>query len=1029
LRASSQVNPENAGPPGDAPCLADAATPRPGRRFAPWLIPAAALALIPIFTLAQPGLPRTADGYVHLLRALEVRELLAAGVLLPGWAPHFYLGYGYPFFHFYAPGAHLLAGLAALTGLGVWRGVLGVQIAALLLYPTGAYLAARALFARLAAADAARPAALLSAALYLYAPLRFRELFIQGNLSQLLALGLLPWCAWLLAEAAARRDLRWSAGAGLALAALVYAHHPSAFLAFPFLAVYAAALALLGGSPVAGPLRRAGCAFLLGLLLSAAFWLPATLELRYVNIAAIESGMFNARLNLLPLAELLAPAQVLDDTAFNPAPPNSLGLLQAILAACGLAVAAAWGLRSAWMTHRTSSAEHPERSPASFAGHSRRMRSCPGRFRPGMPHAKRSTAQRKRPLLRSELALNAVKGCPDSAQEVVFLQAHPAAALWVIAGLLAASLALMLPAAAPVWERLPLARFIAFPWRLLGPALLWAALLGGAALYAFPRRARLPALLLLLILAPLSVAPYLFPRPFAPVAEPALAALARYELSGGARATASANEYLPLWVRDANPPVDLAEALADGRPLDRLDRASLPPGSQATPLVAGLLEDAYRVTLPQAAAVRLRRFFFPGWQGWLDGQPVPLGASDPFGLIEAALPAGEHELRVRYGMTPACRAGGLLALVGLAGTVGLGWVGWRWAATARRGSTERIAGHWRLRGASRSTQAPGWPVAAGMIVALTAVVLLGIGPHTRWFRARSPADAPLAMQHAVHARFANGIELLGYDLAETAPRQGDTLSVRLYWRTTNPQAENARPFLHLDAITGGQTWANQTKVHPGDKPTSTWLPGFYVVDDYRLTAPADTPPLVAELSAGLMDAAGERVALADGGDRAILARLHVRERRPLSAAQLPGRTATYRLGDAVQLVGHAVTIRPPTAGEAAGRPALDVTLYWRATRPLAADYTVFVHVSDEGGTRIAQGDGPPVDGLYPMSAWRPGQIVADHRRVALPPGSAADRLSVAVGLYTPADGARLPVMDSVGRRLPQDQIVLNPPGR
>jgi len=325
--------------------------------------------------------------------------------------------------------------------------------------------------------------------------------------------------------------------------------------------------------------------------------------------------------------------------------------------------------------------------------------------------------------------------------------------------------------------------------------------------------------------------------------------------------------------------------------------------------------------------------------------------------------------------------------------------------------------------------AAGWPAAAVVILALTAVVMLGIGPHTRWFRARSPVDAPRAMQHAVHARFANGIELLGYDLAEEAPRQGDTLSVRLYWRTVEPQAVDLRPFLHLNAITGGQTWANQTKVHGGDKPTRAWLPGFYVVDDYRLAVPLDTPPVVADLSAGLMDAAGERVLLADGGDRAILARLHVRERHPLSAAQLPGRTATYRLGDAVQLVGHAVTIRPPAAGEADGRPVLDVTLYWQASRQLPADYTVFMHVSDGGGARIAQGDGPPAESLYPTSAWRPGQIIADHRRVALPPGSAADRLSVAVGLYMPPDGARLPVTDSKGRRLSQDQIVLNPSGR
>ena len=48
-----------------------------------------------------------------------------------------------------------------------------------------------------------------------------------------------------------------------------------------------------------------------------------------------------------------------------------------------------------------------------------------------------------------------------------------AGATWLllaVAGLLAISILLMLPLAAPVWIRVPLAKFIAFPWRLLGPA-------------------------------------------------------------------------------------------------------------------------------------------------------------------------------------------------------------------------------------------------------------------------------------------------------------------------------------------------------------------------------------------------------------------------------------------------------------------------------------------------------------------------------------------------------------------------------
>jgi hypothetical protein len=1066
---------------------------KPGLRFDPWLIPAVALALMPILTIAQPGIPLTADGYVHILRTLEVSELLRDGVLLPGWAPHFYLGYGYPFFIFYAAGAHLLAGLAALAGLGVLRGVVAVQVIALLLYPTGAYLAARTLFTTATTARFARPAALLSAALYLYAPLRFRELFVQGNLSQLLALALLPWCAWLLTEAILRGDLRRSAAAGLALAALVYAHHPSAFLGFPFLAVYALALALIVGRTERAAIRRGQRAegrgqssvvsrqssvrspqsavvsrqpsavggrrsvrpapphpawlmavlpFVLSVLLSAAFWLPSVAELGYVNIAAIESGMFNARLNLLPLDELLSPARVLDDTVLNPPQPNSLGLIQAVLAVAGLAVALAWarrgvlepgrilrlrppndsGLRSGCL--RLESKSHPQ--SAAVGG---RQRSAVGRRsstvvdRSSVVGGRRSAAVGGQPSVvgRRSSAVGSRRSAAVGGQPSVVGRRSAAVGLSLLAaaGLLVVCLVLMQPTAAPVWEHLPLARFIAFPWRLLGPALLWAALLGGAALFVLPQRARQPGLLALLVLVPLSVAPYLFPRPFAAVGEPSLADLARYELEGGARATASANEYLPRWVADPDLPAEMAEAMREGRPIDRLDRTTLPPGSRVISLASGPLEDAYRIELPQASTVRLRRFFFPGWRGWVDGQSVTLTASAPFGLIEIAVPTGAHEMRVQFGPTPARSAGGFLALIGLGGTLGA----WLWGRRRRHGSSARRTD------ATVPAPSAGWAPALAAILALTAVTILGIGPHTRWFRQRSPVAAPAAMQHPVHAMYANGIELIGYDLSDEAPRQGDTLRVRLYWRTLEPQGADVRPFLHLDAITGEQTWANQTKMHAGDKPVSDWPAGFYVVDDYNLMLPKETPPVVADLAAGWVDARGERVPLLDGGDRAIFAQLHVRERSPLSVRTLPGRAETYRLGDVVQLVGHAVAVTQAAGGEAGGTLALDVALYWQASGQPGADYTVFVHVLDEEGRRIAQEDGPPVSHLYPTSAWTPGQVILDRRRVPLPDGIAAGYLSVAVGLYTPADGTRLPVTDRRGVRLPDDQILISPQKR
>jgi uncharacterized membrane protein len=147
----------------------------PGRAD-PWLLAAAAPAIIPLLSLLRAGLPNTADGVVHLYRTWEVLRLWGTGTWYPRWAPDFYFGYGYPFFLFYPAGAHMLAGLLGATGLGVVGGLKAAEALAVVLYPTGAYLAARTLFGGPGAPHAgrSRAAALLCAALYLYAPLRWR---------------------------------------------------------------------------------------------------------------------------------------------------------------------------------------------------------------------------------------------------------------------------------------------------------------------------------------------------------------------------------------------------------------------------------------------------------------------------------------------------------------------------------------------------------------------------------------------------------------------------------------------------------------------------------------------------------------------------------------------------------------------------------------------------------------------------------------------------------------------------------------
>lgn len=61
------------------------------------------------------------------------------------------------------------------------------------------------------------------------------------------------------------------------------------------------------------------------------------------------------------------------------------------------------------------------------------------------------------------------------------------------------------------------------------------------------------------------------------------------------------------------------------------------------------------------ATVRVHLTYFPGWQARVDGQPVELRVSDPYGLVEVDVPGGEHTIDVRMGATPPRTLGTLLS--------------------------------------------------------------------------------------------------------------------------------------------------------------------------------------------------------------------------------------------------------------------------------------------------------------------------------------------------------------------------------
>ena len=169
-----------------------------------------------------------------------------------------------------------------------------------------------------------------------------------------------------------------------------------------------------------------------------------------------------------------------------------------------------------------------------------------------------------------------------------------------------------------------------------------------------------------------------------------------------------------------------------------------------------------------------------------------------------------------------------------------------------------------------------------LLLLLTGVKTLGIEPHTQWFRLKSSADSPAGMTHPLHVRFANGVELIGYDLSRTEARQGGELRVRLYWRTHQSLAEDVRSFVHLNAPVTQETWANVTKDLAGEIPSSRVAARFLRRRRFSPCDSGDVPPVRAELTVGLIGRAEKRLALADGGDQVSLGQVSL-----LNAPKLP----------------------------------------------------------------------------------------------------------------------------------------------
>ncbi len=244
--------------------------------------------LIVISPLLQPGYFWGAHDARHAVYFIfQYDKAVQDGIWLPGWGPDWAFGYGYPFWIVYGPLATFIGELFhRFVGLGFEDSVKTVLALSILCSGLAMYGLVRSWLGR--------NAGLVAAVAYMAVPYHLVDVYVRAAMAESVALVFLPLALWAFRETKLRPRLTAVIGAAFAYSAIMWTSNLVALVFTPGLAVYVLALLIWMGRERGRGLRglvgfgwRRGlwplAAVLLGLGLSAAFFVPALVEQRYVN--------------------------------------------------------------------------------------------------------------------------------------------------------------------------------------------------------------------------------------------------------------------------------------------------------------------------------------------------------------------------------------------------------------------------------------------------------------------------------------------------------------------------------------------------------------------------------------------------------------------------------------------------------------------------------------------------------------------------------------------------------------------------
>jgi hypothetical protein len=543
---------------------------------------------------------------------------------------------------------------------------------------------------------------------------------------------------------------------------------------------------------------------------------------------------------------------------------------------------------------------------------------------------------------------------------------------------------LMTPASAWIWQNLPIARFVVYPWRLLGVAAL--AAIPGAAIVPslFPRRWQSGIAAGIIAIVSLAALPLLYtPISFYTVGELTPGEAFIYEKRTGNVGLTSGNEYLPIWAEERPISGNPRDHLVLEWRVDLYDE-SLPEDMQSERVIDGCStrQTCYKLDVPQPFTLQFNQMYYPGWLVTLDDQPIEVRPEGIHGLVTLDMPAGAHHLTIEYAGTPLQHAAEVISLISLVIAAGL-------LLTGRKDAEEL---------SDPDPATTGLALSLGVVlVVFTLVNTAYLLPQTDFMRPIGDPRHPPA-QTATSITFDSKVILVGYDLSATQVKPGDTITLTLYWLLEQPVERLPHVALQLVDNVTGDVWARAESPGLAGQNPQNWPLGKYATETFTLSILPDAPPYLPELRLALYDVDPNLHywPTTEGQDYAVLTPIRILGDGVGQAVMTPIKV-TWE--NSLSLQGYFLLL---DANDAC------ITLRWFVETPPSADLSVMLHLLDANGQMITAADAAPLGNRYPTALWLKGQTLDDAHCFALP----AEAATLAVGLYRQADVVALPITRS-----------------